>query len=203
MNFLPGNKTDSMWIQLDGSFLNLYHWANFWVLTELLVPLTAGSGVHLSTNQDLSATGSLMNKRFFGKQLYVLHMCNACYRQCHILKIHTKLTHLANLRVPCEPPGTTDSCGTSSVNCGLGKGRKVKRAQGRLLGLTNTWEFCSELQPHPTCGTGQRAQMEHWSVSLQNFDMFTTQKTVHEMCVPSLLEQKVLYRVSLLWMACK
>lgn len=53
MNFLPGNKTDSKWIQFAGSFLNLYHWANFWVWTELLEHLTAASGICISMKDGL------------------------------------------------------------------------------------------------------------------------------------------------------
>lgn len=45
--------------------------------------------------------------------------------------------------------------------------------------------------------------MKRWCISLQNSCVFITGKPVHNICVPSLLEQKVFYGLLILLMACK
>lgn len=78
MNFLPGNKTDSMWIQHAGSFVSFYHWVNFWVLTEFLDLLAAANSILLSKNE-MWLPLVILWTRFFGKYTHTVYVKRNVY----------------------------------------------------------------------------------------------------------------------------
>lgn len=188
MNFLPGNKTDSMWIQLAGSFLNLYHWANFLVLTKLLEPLTAASGVNLRTNDDFSLTlvvlwtrGSLESSC----TLSVLHMCNACYTQCNIT--HTRHANLSKLHVPCKPPSTTHSlCHLISQLQFWKDKKKVSTYRARSWSSWMHGSFAISFSHIPKLELPSKNRWNTDVYPLQNFYVFITENlyttSVYQVC---------------------